>query len=109
MERVPKETLHPNKVTGVATVTFIIDDVPTVRRQYAAVLRRDGQEIERKDLGAAGVHFSIGSHGFDFLTPMRSNGELHDWLSTRGPSPFSLTLTTASGAIVQPVITPTNS
>ena len=96
-ERVPKEKTHPNQVTGIGTLTIAVDDVETVRRWYAGILGTEGQKIERGDLDAAGVRFTIGPHGFDFLAPKGSIGTLSDWLRSRGPSPYAATLTTASG------------
>ncbi|OLD74833.1 MAG: hypothetical protein AUG87_14960 [Candidatus Rokubacteria bacterium 13_1_20CM_4_70_14] len=42
-ERVPRETTHPNGVTGIGTVTVAVPDVPPVARWYAEVLRRPGR------------------------------------------------------------------
>lgn len=106
-ERVPKETAHRNAVAGVGTVTVAVDDLATVRRWYSAVLKQEGQAIERKDLEAAGIRFMIGPHTFDFVAPVGSGGAIRDWLRKRGPSPHSFTLKTAAGAIFNPTITPT--
>ncbi len=96
-ERVPKETKHENQVTGIGALTIAVDDLATIRRWYAAILGVDGQEIERDDLDATGVHFKIGPHGFDFVTPKGLGSPLRDWLRDRGPSPSAATLKTASG------------
>lgn len=96
-ERVPKDTTHRNQVTGVGRLTIAVDDVATIRNWYRSILGVEGQEIERKDLDAAGVRFKIGPHGFDFVTPKGSNGPLNEWLRARGPSPYAATLTTPSG------------
>jgi hypothetical protein len=96
-ERVPCETHHENQVTGIGTLTIAVDDLATIRRWFAAVLGNDGQEIERDDLDATGVHFKIGPHGFDFVTPKGAGSPLRAWLRERGPSPYAATLKTASG------------
>ncbi|MGH9751508.1 MAG: VOC family protein [Blastocatellia bacterium] len=96
-ERVPKETQHENQVTGIGAMTIAVNDIATIRRWYASLLRDDGQEIEREDLDAAGVRFSIGPHSFDFVAPKGSAGPLSDWLRDRGPSPYAATFVTASG------------
>ncbi|MGH9875756.1 MAG: VOC family protein [Pyrinomonadaceae bacterium] len=96
-ERVPKEKIHPNKVTGVDTLTIVVDDVETVRGWYASVLGTEGLKIERADLETAGVRFMIGPHGVDFVAPAGSSGTLSDWMRSRGPSPYAATLTTAAG------------
>lgn len=96
-ERVPKETKHENQVTGIGTLTIAVDDITTIRRWYAAALQDVGQEIERLDLDAAGVRFTIGPHSFDFVAPKGLCSPLRDWLGERGPSPYATTLKTASG------------
>lgn len=106
-ERVPKERQHRNSATGIGTVTFAVDDLPSVRRWYGAVLRNDGEQIEREDLNASGVRFVVGPHRLDFVTPKGSLGPVQDWLRARGPSPFSLTLKTASGKIIEPAMAAT--
>lgn len=96
-ERVPRETAHRNRVTGIGTVTVAVHDVATVRRWYAAVLRQPGQEVRRDGLDAAGVRFTIGPHLFDFVAPRGPRSPLGDWLRARGPSPYAATLRTTSG------------
>ncbi len=96
-ERVPGETQHQNQVTGIGTLTLVIDELLTIRSWFASILGTAGQEIERDDLAAAGVRFTIGPHGFDFVTPKGSDSPLRDWLRSRGPSPYAATLRTASG------------
>lgn len=96
-ERVPREMTHPNQVTGIVTVTVAVDDLATVRRWYASVLRDAGHEVQRGDLDAAGVRFTIGPHVFDFVAPKGSRSPLADWLRARGPSPYAATLTTTAG------------
>lgn len=106
-ERVPKEILHRNQVTGIDTVTVAVRDLPAIKRWYTGAFGKSGQAIERGDLCAAGVRFTIGAHKFDFLAPTRADGPLEDWLRTRGPAPFSVSLTTASGTTLEPVIAAT--
>lgn len=96
-ERVPRETTHRNRVTGIGTVTIAVDDVATVRGWYAAALGHPGREIRRNDLDAAGIRFTIGPHTFDFVAPKGRRSPLDGWLRDRGPSPYASTLTTASG------------
>ncbi len=96
-ERVPRETSHRNRVTGIGTVTVAVDDVATVRRWYSAALGVLGSEIQRADLGATGVRFVIGPHVLDFVTPKAAGNPLSEWLRARGPSPYAATLRTASG------------
>ncbi|MGH9898771.1 MAG: VOC family protein [Pyrinomonadaceae bacterium] len=100
-ERVPKETKHQNGVSGIDTITIVVDELPTITRWYGSILRDDGQEIKRDDLDAAGVRFTIrkpgGVHGFDFVVPKNSGSPLSNWLRDRGPSPYAVTFRTALG------------
>lgn len=107
-ERVPKERRHRNTATGISTVTFAVDDLATVRRWYTRILRHEGQDVEREELNATGVRFIVGVHAFDFVTPKGTDGPVHEWLRARGPSPLSVTLTTASGKILRPAIAATH-
>src|SRR5439155_403832 len=73
-ERVPRETAHPNGVTGIGTVTVAVWDVPPVARWYAEVLRRPGRDLERSEVDAAGVRFTVGSHTLAFVAPRGGPG-----------------------------------
>jgi len=96
-ERVPQETRHDNRVTGVGRLTVAVDDVAAVRRWYAGATGQPGEDVRRDDAGAAGVRFTIGKHRFDFVAPREAASPLGDWLRRRGPSPWAATLTTAGG------------
>jgi len=91
-ERVPRQRGHANGVTGIGTVTVAVGNLATVRRWYAQVLGRAGEDIDRPDLGAIGVRFMIGPHAFEFVTPAGQPGAAADWLGERGPSPYAATL-----------------
>ena len=95
-ERVPRERVHRNRVTGVGSLTIATRDVAAVRRLLAGVLPV-GEEIVRQDLDAAGVRFRAGSQVLDYVAPRGSAGPLNDWLQIEGPSPYSVTLKTAAG------------
>src|SRR2546427_12496042 len=90
-ERVPRQTTHPNGVTGIGTVTVAVPDVPPVARWYAEVLRRPGRDLERPEIDAAGGRFAVGSHTLDFVAPRGSAGPLTEWLVARGASPYAAT------------------
>ncbi len=96
-ERVPRETQHPNQVTGIVTVTVAVEDVGTARQWYAGVLGQVGRVVERPHLEAAGVRFLIGPHALELLAPNGARGPLREWLQARGPSPHAATLRTVSG------------
>lgn len=97
-ERVPRDTRHPNGVTGIGTITVAVEDVATVRRWYSAVLGVPGQDVGRPELQAVGARFTIGPHGFDFVAPARPSSPLTAWIDARGPSPYAATLRTTSDA-----------
>lgn len=97
-ERIPRETQQPNGVTGIASVIIAVNDLQTVRRWYAQILRQEGEEIAREDLGAKGVRFTVGAHAIEIVSPdpnERANDQLrplHQWLAARGASPYSAAL-----------------
>jgi catechol 2,3-dioxygenase-like lactoylglutathione lyase family enzyme len=105
-ERVPPETIHPNQVTGIGTLSVAVTDAAAVRLWYERVLGTPASEIRSDELRAAGVRFRIGPHTFDFVAPRAcppgvwrgTEGPIAAWLQDRGPSPFAATLRTTSGA-----------
>lgn len=94
-ERIPRQTSHANGVTGIGTVTVAVTDVAPVRTWYADVLRQRGRDVERKDLDAAGVGFTVGPHALEFVMPRGGAGPLREWLDTRGASPYAATFKAA--------------
>jgi hypothetical protein len=88
---------HPNGATGVAGITVATDDVPRVRGWWSPVLRQPGTEIQRSDIGAAGVRFMAGPHALDFVEPKDASSPIGGWLKTRGPSPYAIALKTSGG------------
>lgn len=91
--RVPAERSHPNGVTGVGRVTVAVSDAAGVRAWYSKALGTPGEDVQRPDVGGAGVRFAIGPHTLDFVAPTQGRGPLADWLIRRGPSPYAATLT----------------
>jgi catechol 2,3-dioxygenase-like lactoylglutathione lyase family enzyme len=91
-ERIPRERGHANGVTGIASVTVVVEDLATVRGWYAQVLRQPPAHVRRDDLDAAGVRFHIRSQTFDFVAPATPSSPLTAWLAARGPSPYAATL-----------------
>jgi len=94
-ERVPRERVHANGVTGIGRLTVAVDDLAAVRVWYAEALGSTGQEIACPELGAAGVRFGIGPHTFEFLAPTGA-GAIRAWLAARGASPYAATLAGAA-------------
>jgi len=68
-----------------------VPDVPPVARWYTEALRRPGWDLERPEIDAAGVRFTVGSHTLDFVAPRGSAGPLTEWLVARGASPYAAT------------------
>jgi len=98
-ERVPRETAHPNRVTGIGALTIGVADLATVRGWYTQALRQPGLDVQREELNASGVRFTIGPHTLDCVAPRGSRSPLADWLRSRGPSPYAATLTTGAGRV----------
>jgi hypothetical protein len=96
-ERVPKQTSHPNRVIGVASITVATDDVARVRGWWSAVLRQPGAEVQRGDIDATGVRFIVGPHTLDFVEPRGAASPINAWLKARGPSPYAMDLKTSGG------------
>lgn len=96
-ERVPRQTTHPNQVTGIGALIVAVEDIATVRQWYERTLGTSGQGVRRDDLDAAGVRFTVGPHRLEFVAPRTGRGPVADWLSARGPSPYAATLRTTSG------------
>ncbi|HEV8675506.1 MAG TPA: VOC family protein [Methylomirabilota bacterium] len=96
-ERIPRETRHPNGVSGIDSLVVAVDDAEMVRRWYRSALGTPGEDVRREDLGGAGVVFAIGSHRFEFVASRSARAPLADWLRARGPSPYAATLKTTSG------------
>jgi hypothetical protein len=75
------------------------DDVARVRGWWSPVLRQPGVEIQRSDIGAAGVRFMAGPHALDFVSPQNGSSAIEGCLKNRGPSPYAIALKTSSGKI----------
>lgn len=95
-ERVPQKFEHNNRVTGIATVTIAVDDLMPVGRWYREVLGVEGIKIQRAELRASGLRFTVGPNALELLKPDNAQSALHDCLKARGPSPFSATLRSAT-------------
>jgi catechol 2,3-dioxygenase-like lactoylglutathione lyase family enzyme len=96
-ERVPRETRHPNGVTGIGTVTIAVEDTAAIQRWYGRATGRGGEDSRRDDVAGVGAWFPVGPHRLEFLAPRDAASPLGDWLRRRGPSPWAATLTASSG------------
>jgi len=93
-ERVPRERSHNNGANGIRTLAIAVDDPGKTSRYYAHVLGRPAP-INRTDLDAMGVAFTIGPNNVQLLASKTGNGPLAKWISERGQSPFEILLASA--------------
>jgi catechol 2,3-dioxygenase-like lactoylglutathione lyase family enzyme len=93
--RVPRDRGHANGVSGIGTVTVVVDDLPSIKRWYTEALGKAADDLGYPELGAVGARFMVGPHVFEFLAPAGA-GPSRDWLQKRGPSPYSATLVGAN-------------
>ncbi|MFZ2060893.1 MAG: VOC family protein [Candidatus Binatus sp.] len=91
-ERVPRARSHRNGAGGIRTLAIAVDDPGTTSRCYARVLGRPGAPVQRPDLEAAGVVFTIGPNEVQLLASKSENGPLAQWIRDHGQSPFELVL-----------------
>ena len=91
-ERVPRERSHRNGATGIRTLAIAVDDPGASSRYYARVLGRPGAPIERADLEAVGVSFTIGPNEVQLLASKTEDGPLAQSIRERGQSPFEVVL-----------------
>jgi catechol 2,3-dioxygenase-like lactoylglutathione lyase family enzyme len=91
-ERVPRERSHRNGATGIRTLAIAVHDPGATSLFYARVLRRPGAPVQRPDLEAAGVVFTIGPNEVQLLASRSENGPLAQWIREHGQSPFELVL-----------------
>jgi catechol 2,3-dioxygenase-like lactoylglutathione lyase family enzyme len=95
-ERVPRERTHRNGATGIRTLAIAVEDPGVTSRYYARVLGRPGMPVNRTDLNATGVSFTIGPNELQLLASKNDDGLLAQWIRDRGQSPFELVLANAS-------------
>ncbi|MBI4593773.1 MAG: VOC family protein, partial [Candidatus Rokubacteria bacterium] len=93
-ERVPRQTSHPNRATGIGTLTITVEDPAPAARWYAEVLGRPGSRIVSEALSAVGQRVVVGPHTLDFLAPDAPGSPLREWLAARGDTPYAATLRT---------------
>jgi catechol 2,3-dioxygenase-like lactoylglutathione lyase family enzyme len=94
-ERVPKQTTHPNGVTGIKSVTIGAPSDESFE-PLAGIFGAQGSAIMREDLGAAGWGFTVGPHRLNFLAPFEPAGALHDWIRAGGKGVHSAKLISTS-------------
>src|SRR3989449_9460691 len=63
-------------------------------------------DLERPELDAAGVRFTVGSHTLDFVAPRGRAGPLAEWLVAPGASPYAPTFRGPTPGTLAPANTP---
>jgi catechol 2,3-dioxygenase-like lactoylglutathione lyase family enzyme len=101
-ERVPRERSHPNGATGIRSLAIAVNDPGMTSRYYARVLGRQGAPVERPDLEATGVTFTIGPNQVQLLASKSADGPLAEWIRDHGQSPFEVVLANASAGATLP-------
>ncbi len=91
-ERIPQAFEHPNRVTGIETVTIAVAEIDPVEKCYDSLLQTTAHPITLPDLGGEGLRYKIGPHVMKFLAPREPSSPLETWLGQFGPSPYSAVL-----------------
>jgi catechol 2,3-dioxygenase-like lactoylglutathione lyase family enzyme len=91
-ERVPREVEHPNGASGIAAVLVAVDDLRVIASWYEAVLGGHGKNVEREEMKAQGVAFSIGALRLELLAAADDSSAVAAQLRERGPSPLAAAL-----------------
>src|SRR5260370_23594267 len=96
-ERVPRERSHRNGATGIRTLAIAVNNPGVTSRYYPSVLGRPGAPVQRPDLEATGVSFTIGPNEIQLLASKSEHGPLARWIHDRGQSPYEVILASANG------------
>jgi hypothetical protein len=91
-ERVPREHEHPNGIAGIRGVTIAVSDAEATATIYRGALGAAGEKIERSDLEAAGIAFTIGAHRIELVAPKSESSPIAKWIRAHGESPFEAKL-----------------
>jgi catechol 2,3-dioxygenase-like lactoylglutathione lyase family enzyme len=94
-ERVPRDRSHRNGASGIRTLAIAVDDPGTTSRYYARVLGSPGVPLNRPDLDATGVSFTIGPNEVQLLVSKSEDGPIARWIGERGQSSYELVLARA--------------
>jgi catechol 2,3-dioxygenase-like lactoylglutathione lyase family enzyme len=97
-ERPPKQTTHANQVTGISALTIVTDDIAMVAQWYRNIGKSPLSHVAYPEYDADGMRIVIGPHALDFIQPRTSSGPLPEWLRTRDPGVYAVTLKTAGEA-----------
>jgi len=98
-ERVPRERSHANGATGIRTLAIAVNDPGLTSLSYARVLGRPGAPVERTELEAAGVTFTIGANEVQLLASKTEHGPLAQWIRDHGQSPYEVIVASARAGV----------
>lgn len=97
-ERVPKETTHANGATGIHTLTLNVPDLSVPEAIFGGILGTSGKTVERDDLKATGLVYTVGEHQLQYLSPKSSDSPLQKATDANNPIPWSVVFTTTGEA-----------
>jgi catechol 2,3-dioxygenase-like lactoylglutathione lyase family enzyme len=109
-ERVPRNRVHANQVSGIKRLTIVVDGLSNVAHFYEAMAGARVDRGKRSGVETASLRVVLGPHELEHLdaaSPELAESATGHWLRQHGPSPYELTLTTAAGtpATLDPAIT----
>ena len=93
-ERVPKETVHDNGVTGIHTMTFATADLELPQDIMGEMLG-EPESIKYADLNASGLRFTVGNHILEYLAPNNESSPLHAHIEKNKPVPYRVSFKTS--------------
>ncbi|MGH9831307.1 MAG: VOC family protein, partial [Blastocatellia bacterium] len=96
-ERVPRETFHANHVIGIKGLVIAVENLNEIAQLYTQALNSSLGPVKLTDVAAAGRRFIAGSYTFEIVSPTDSRGALACWLKERGPSIYSISLSSSQG------------
>jgi len=91
-ERLPKETVHDNGVTGIHTLTLISRDITLPKQVMGSVFNQDAKIVEYGDLKANGYRFEVGTHTLEYLVSVFD--PIAALLKNNAPVPYSVAFKT---------------
>ena len=89
-ERVPKDNLHGNQVTGIDTITLVARDLELATRIMDAVLQKSGTRTHDDDLKADGIVYQVGRQRLEYLRPINDSSPLHQHIAANKPVPWRI-------------------
>lgn len=97
-ERLPRESGHPNGVTGIERLSFATADVARYAGVMSAVTGLAGVPVRDDALGASGLGLTVGGHGLEYLAPVAGGGPLAAHLAENRPAPYRVRFKTEGAA-----------